>query len=97
MSSLKWSPKALADVQRLYRFLVTKNPDAAKRAVQAIRSSVTVLSHQPQAGKPIEDMEAEYREWIIEFGRDGYVVLYRYDGDEVVILAVRHGREAGYF
>ena len=30
------------------------------------------------------------------FRNGGYVVLYRYDGGQVVILAVRHGKEAGY-
>jgi ParE toxin of type II toxin-antitoxin system, parDE len=32
----------------------------------------------------------------VPFGNSGYVVLYRYDGSHVVILAVRHAREAGY-
>lgn len=41
-------------------------------------------------------MEHEYREWPIDFGDNGYVVLYRYDGQTAVILAVRHQREAGY-
>ena len=30
----------LRDVQRLYRFLAGQNPDAAKRAVQAVRQAV---------------------------------------------------------
>jgi plasmid stabilization system protein ParE len=38
----------------------------------------------------------DFREWVIEFGSGAYVVLYRYDGREIVILAVRHGREAEY-
>jgi plasmid stabilization system protein ParE len=33
---------------------------------------------------------------VIEFGGGAYLVLYHYNGKEVVILAVRHGREAGY-
>jgi len=32
----------------------------------------------------------EFREWVIEFGHGAYVALYRYDGKQVVILAVRH-------
>ncbi len=98
MPSLKWSPRSLADVQRLYRFLAQKNPDAAKRAVRAIRAGVKILLHQPQAGRSADDISAEVREWVIDFGRDGYVALYRYysDHDEIVILAVRQGREAGY-
>lgn len=93
---LKWSPEALADVQRLYRFLAPKNPNAATQAVQAIRSGVRILSAQPEAGRPAKTGDPELREWLIDFGRDGYVALYRYDGETVVMLAVRHGREAGF-
>lgn len=96
MPQLIWSPAALRDVQRLYRFLAEKNIDAAKRAVKAIRAGVQVLAIQPGVGRPVEDMEPEYREWLIDFGDSGYVALYRYDGDTAVILAVRHQREVGY-
>ena len=97
MSRLSWSPQALLDVQRLYRFLASKNMDAAKRAVKAIRQGVKVLGQQPGIGRPIEDMPDEFREWVIDFGDSGYVARYRLDADEVVILAVRHQREAGYY
>ncbi|MFZ1011150.1 MAG: hypothetical protein WAN65_30205 [Candidatus Sulfotelmatobacter sp.] len=40
--------------------------------------------------------QAEFREWVIEFGHGAYVALYHYEGKQIVILAVRHGREAGY-
>ena len=41
-------------------------------------------------------MPPEYREWPIDFGESGYLALYRYEGDLVTVLAVRHQREAGY-
>ena len=96
MPRLIWSPAALLDLQRLYRFLVEKNADAAKRAVRAIREGMKVIIKQPGIGRPAEDMEPEFREWPIDFGDSGYVVLYRYDGDNAVILAVGHQRELGY-
>ena len=96
MPRLIWSPSALADVQRLYRFLARNNIDAARRAVKSIREGVKVLVLQPGIGRPAEDMEPEYREWIIDFGGSGYVALYRYEADTAVILAVRHQPEAGY-
>jgi len=96
MSRLSWSPPALRDVQRLHRFVATKNIDAATRAVRSIRQVVKVLAHQPGVGRPLADMEPEYREWLIDFGDSGYVVLYRFDGDMVTVLAVRHQREVGY-
>ena len=50
----------------------------------------------PEIGRPVEDMPADFREWLIPFGDAGYLVLYRYDGRLIALLAVRHGREAGY-
>jgi len=96
MPRLIWSPPALRDVQRLYRFLAEKNVDAAKRAVKTIRDAVKIIAHQPGIGRPADDMEPEYREWMIDFGDTGYVALYRYDGQTAVIVAVRHQREVGY-
>lgn len=95
MQRLIWTPQALADVQRLYRFLASKNMDAARRAVQAIRQGVKVLTLQPGMGRPIEDLPVEFREWLIDFGDSGYVARYRLDGDVIVVLAVRHQKEAG--
>jgi plasmid stabilization system protein ParE len=96
MPRLIWSQPALLDVQRLYRFLTPKNPDAAQRAVRAIRKGVKVLAQQPGIGRPIADMPEEFREWIIDFGDSGYVARYRIESDAVTILAVRHQKEVGY-
>lgn len=96
MSRLIWSPSALLDVQRLYRFLAPKNSEAAKRAVQAIRLGVKVLEQQPGLGRPVEDMDVEFRDWIIDFGDSGYVARYRVDQQSITILAVRHQKEVGF-
>lgn len=96
MPRLIWSPQALADVRRLYQFLHAKNKGAAQRAAKAIRESVKILSHQPEIGRTAQEMESEYREWLVDFGDSGYIVLYRFDGEKAVIVAVRHQKEAGY-
>jgi plasmid stabilization system protein ParE len=96
MPQLIWSPAALRDVQRLYRFLAEKNAEAARRAAKTIREAVQIIAQQPGIGRPADDMDPDYREWIIDYGDSGYVALYHYDGQEAVILAVRHQREAGY-
>ena len=96
MPRLRWSQPALRDVARLHDFLAPKNPAAAKRAIKAIRQGIKALGKHPEIGRPVEEMPPEFREWVIEFGQGAYVALYRYDGKEVVILAVRHGREVGY-
>ena len=55
-----------------------------------------ILEEHPQIGRPADDMEPEYRELVISFGQSGYVALYRFEGEIVVILAIRHQMEAGY-
>ena len=96
MPHLIWSPPALVDVQRLYRFLALKDEYAARRAIKTIRAGVKILAHQPEAGRPVEDMDPVFREWLIDFGSSGYIALYRFDGETATILAVRHLKEAGY-
>jgi plasmid stabilization system protein ParE len=96
VARLTWTQAALRDVARLHGFLAPKNRDAARRAVRAIRQGVKLLSAHPEIGRPVEAMPAGFREWLIRFGDGGYVVLYRYEGKVVSILAVRHEREVGY-
>jgi plasmid stabilization system protein ParE len=95
MPRLIWSPEALLDIQRLYRFIAPKNHAAAKRAVKCIRESVKVLSIQPTLGRPIEDLHDEFRDWIVDYGDSGYVVRYRVDQQHITLLAVRHQKEVG--
>jgi plasmid stabilization system protein ParE len=96
MPRVIWSPAALLDVQRLYRFLAPQNIDAAKQAVKALRQGVKVLQLQPGIGRPIDDRPEELREWIIDFGDSGYIARYRIDSEVVMILALRHQKEVGY-
>jgi plasmid stabilization system protein ParE len=96
MPQVRWSEAALQDIGRLSDFLAAKNPEAARRAIQTIRRGVKALTTHPEIGRPVEGMLPEFREWIIEFGQGAYVALYHFDGRRVVVLAIRHGREAGY-
>jgi plasmid stabilization system protein ParE len=96
MPRLRWSQSALLDVSRLYRFLAPKSKDAAKRAIKTIRQGIRMLGKHPEIGRPVEEMAPEFREWVIRFGQGAYIALYHYDGEQVVILAIRHGHEAGY-
>lgn len=96
MPSLIWTPAALKDLQRLHHFLREHDATAARSAIKRIRDAIKILALQPGAGRPIPELPSEFREWVIDFGRSGYIALYRRDGDRVLILAVRHQSEAGY-
>lgn len=94
MPQVIYAPGAIRDLQRLREFLRPKNPVAAKRAADTIITALQVLGIQPQIGRPVEDMPDQYREWMIDFGDSGYVARYRFDGEAVTILAVRHQKES---
>jgi plasmid stabilization system protein ParE len=96
MPQVRFAPGAIRDLQRLREFLRPKNPAAARRAAQAILKAVQVLGLQPQIGRPVADMPDEYREWPIDFGDSGYLARYRFEGESVTILALRHQKELGY-
>jgi addiction module RelE/StbE family toxin len=92
-----YSPRSLADLKRLYDFLKTKNPAAARRAIAAIRSGLRILAEQSQAGRAVGGEGAKsLREWLIPFGQSGYVAVYRIMPQKVIVLAIRHMSEAGY-
>ena len=95
MPQVIFAPGAILDVQRLREFLRPKNPLAARRAAETILKALQVLGQQPQIGRPVEDFPEQYREWLIDFGDSGYVARYRLVGEVVIILALRHQKEAG--
>ncbi|MBF0252077.1 MAG: type II toxin-antitoxin system RelE/ParE family toxin [Alphaproteobacteria bacterium] len=94
MPQVTFSPAALRDLERLRAFLRPKNPAAAKRAAAAIIQTIQTLAAHPEIGRPTGNLDE--RELLIDFGQAGYIAAYRLDGDMIVVLAVRHGREAGF-
>ena len=88
---------AAQGLERCRAFLAEKSPQASQRAGRAIAASLLMLETTPAMGRPFAD-EPTLRELVISFGDSGYVALYRHlpAEDAVVILAVRHQREAGY-
>jgi plasmid stabilization system protein ParE len=95
VARLIYSDAALLDLERLVDFLLESEPVAAAETIGLIEEAVTVLRHHPLIGRPVE---RELRELVISRGRSGYLALYHHDlnKDAVIVLAIRHQREAGY-
>lgn len=96
MAKLSYSGRALADLERLTDFLIGTDPKAALETVGLIEEAVSLLVRHPLIGRPVE---SSLRELVISRGRTGYVALYSFEEaqDAVLILAIRHQREAGYW
>lgn len=95
MARLIYSRRAFADLGRLTDFLLETEPAAAVETAELIAEAVQILGNHPLLGRPAEH---GMRELIISRGRTGYIALYSYEDerDTVLVLAVRHQREAGY-
>ncbi|MGI9301147.1 MAG: type II toxin-antitoxin system RelE/ParE family toxin [Gammaproteobacteria bacterium] len=90
--SVFWLPEALSDIERLYDFLLAKDPRAAERAIRTVDDSVDRLVDFPEIGRPMDD-ETGRRELIAPFGAGGYVVRYLIYRDTAFIIRVWHSRE----
>lgn len=96
MARLIYSEQALRDLERLTDFLVENDPAAAEQTAALIVEAAEILDSHPLIGRPVE---LGMRELVISRGRTGYVALYSFEAaaDAVLILAIRHQREAGYW
>ena len=95
MTRLNYSPRALADIERLTDFLMEAAPTAARATSDILIDGLHILKLHPLIGRKAE---SGMRELVISRGRSGYVALYDYDVavDTATILAIRHQREGGY-
>jgi plasmid stabilization system protein ParE len=88
---------AREDILRLYDFLLEKDLQAARRALEAIRKGIDFLQDFPFTCRKATPENPFLREMIISFGAGGYVVLFEIEDEKTVtILAVRHQREEDY-
>jgi len=90
-----YAERAFSDLGRLTDFLLQAEPAAALETVDLITEAVEILANHPLIGRSAEQ---ELRELVISRGKSGYIALYSHEPeqDTVLVLSVRHQREAGY-
>ena len=96
MPRLIWTRPASEDLKRLYDFLREIDPDVARRAMGTVQKSIQILIDNPRIGRPAAFPPDNKREWPIRFGAAGYVALYTLRDGKIIILRVRHMKEAGF-
>ncbi len=95
MALVLYAKQVFSDFERIYDFLAEEDTALVETAVSVITDAVSVLERHPLIGRPAEH---GLRELVIARGKAGYVALYRYleAEDVVLVLTLRHQREAGY-
>jgi toxin ParE1/3/4 len=82
---LRWSRRALADLDRIARRIAADKPLAAVEFAAAVRTSVERLGAFPLLGRA--GALPDTRELVVH---RNYLVTYRVQGDEVQVLQVWH-------
>ena len=83
---VRWTRKALANLDQEAEYIAQDNPEAAVRIVEQIRSSVQTLLDFPALGRP--GRVSGTRELVIN--ETPYIVPYRIREQTVEILRVLH-------
>jgi plasmid stabilization system protein ParE len=95
MARVEVTARAMGDLERLFDFIAEGDPVRARKQLLSVRRALELLADHPLLGREAEEGR---RELILSRGRHGYIAKYRWlpAEDVVLILAVRHQREAGY-
>ncbi len=84
-----WSALARARLREIRAYVARDKPEAAERLAMRIVAIVETLRNHPHLGRV--GAEAGIRELVI--GRSPYIVLYRVQGQRVVISTIWHGAQ----
>lgn len=96
MARISYATRAVADLERISDFLVQEGPGAQLEVLDLVDEAISILARHPLIGRLAEH---DLRELIISQGKTGYIALYSYEAeqDTVLILAIRHQREVGFY
>jgi plasmid stabilization system protein ParE len=86
-----WAPLALIRVEAIAGVIAADRPAVADRWLVAVFDRVKQLQAHPDSGGIVPELDrAEIRQLL--YGR--YRIIYRRDPSRIVILTVRHSRQA---
>ncbi len=84
--SVRYSPRSLADLETIRRYISKDNPSAAWVVASFIRRTIRNLEHWPYRGRATE--KENVRRLVVS--NFPYVIYYLVRDTQVVILTVRH-------
>lgn len=89
--SVRLSPAAHDDLDRLADFLSEKSERAATKASEAMAEAVLSLRQFPERGRP--GKRRGWREFVVRFGQAAYIIQYRVETESVFVARIFHSRE----
>lgn len=89
---ISYSDAALTDLERLYRWLLERNSNTARRFLDDLKRAEAFIAANPSACAAAAGGAA--RRHIMRFGASAYVIYFVEDGADQVIVRLWHGRKA---
>ncbi len=87
--TLRWSKESLQDISGIAAFIARDSIYYAQYVVEAILDKGESLIHFPESGRVVPELEqASIREQFVF----SYRLIYQLEEDEVLVLAVIHGK-----
>jgi plasmid stabilization system protein ParE len=85
---VRYTPRARGDIAGIADYLVERSPAGARAVEARIRWTVQLLADYPKSGRPLEQRR-DVR--VMPVVRYPYLIFYRVDAGEIVVLHIRHG------
>jgi addiction module RelE/StbE family toxin len=84
-----WSPRAANDLESITDYIAADSPTYAGTVLKNIVNQTRILARFPQAGRMVPEFDDDKIRELIVYN---YRVIYRFEHDAVLIVAVIHGK-----
>jgi plasmid stabilization system protein ParE len=80
------TPRAARDIEEIQNYIAAENPTAARKVALQLFRAIDLIDSRPNIGRPTSN--GRRREWSVP--ALPYIIPYRVDGKDVIILRVFH-------
>jgi toxin ParE1/3/4 len=95
MIRAKFSPKAARDLDEIFRFISSDNPDAAQRVRETILDVADFLAQNPELGRKIRNASSRHAQirWFVVPKFHNYLIFYQPFQETIMVVRILHAAQ----
>jgi|ERR1017187_6156153 toxin ParE1/3/4 len=95
MICARFSPKAERDLDGIFRFISSNNPDAAQRVRETILDAADFLAQNRELGRKIRDASTRHAQirWFVVPKFRNYLIFYQPFQETAMVVRVLHAAQ----